>query len=340
MLRMTLLIIILISTGLIIQGKIIVSLEENFKKPIIRVDDRQFYIVDPSLAKGVIYDRSNLKKVGQFGGYGQGPGELTYIQNVTLNDKYIYVSDLSKLCIFSKHGKLIKELRGLMKATNYIPFGDNFIGTHSLPQYLYKNKRKVQFILFDGNLKKKKDIFVTEIHSEVTQTKGKDLVYWFRDCFGAFVNKNNLVVGTTEKGFYFSVFNLEGEKLYDIIKNEKKREVTEKEKNQIIKYFSLGMGKEKWDQYKATKEIVFPDYYPAYMGFIVNDNRIYVFPYPQFGVFEILILDLKGKLLKRSFLMAFALGVEIKYVDIFKGKLYNVMEKDEKWELNEIDLLP
>jgi hypothetical protein len=340
MLRTTFLIIILISTGLIIQGKKIATLEENFKKPIIRVDDRQFYIVDPSLVKGVIYDRSNLKKVGQFGSYGQGPGELTSIQNVTLNDKFIYVSDFTKLCIFSKQGRLIKELKGPFRTTSYIPFGDNFVGTHSLPQDLYKNKRKVQFILFDGNLKKKKDLFITEIHSEITLTKGKELVYWFRDCFGAFVNKNNLVVGTTEKGLYFAVFNLNGEKLYDIKRDEKKREVTEEEKKRIIKNFSLSMGEEKWNQYKATNEIIFSDYYPAYWGFIVNDDKIYVFPYSQFGVFEIPILDLNGNLLKRSYLMVEALGALIKYVDIFKGKLYNVIENDEEWELNEIDIFP
>jgi len=340
MLRTTFLIIILISTGLFIQGKKIASLEENFKKPIIRVDEKQFYIVDQSLVKGVIYDRSTLKKVAQFGAYGEGPGELIYIQNVTLNDKCIYVSDLTKLCIFSKQGRLIKELKGPFKTTNYLPFGDNLVGTYSIPRDLYKNKRKVQFILFDGNLKKKRDIFLTEIHSEITLTKEKELVYWFRDCVGAFVNKNNLVVGTSEKGFYFAVFNLDGEKLYDILRDEKKREVTGEEKKQIIKNFSLSMGKERWDQYKATKEIIFPDYYPAYYGFIVNDDKIYVFPYPQLGVFEILILDIKGNLLKKSYLWITVLGAEIKNIDIFKGKLYNVIENDEEWEVNEIDLFP
>ena len=340
MLRTTFLIIILISTGLIIQGKKIASLEENFKRPIIRVDDRQFYIVDQALVKGVIYDKINFKKVAQFGAYGQGPGEFTYIQNVTINDKCIYVSDYNKLCIFSKQGQLIKELKGPFKTTNYIPFGDNFVGTHSIPSDPYKNKRKVQFNLFDGNLKKKKDLFLTEIHSELTMTKEKEQVYWFRDCFGAFVNNNNLVVGTTEKGFYFSVFNLNGEKLYDIIKDEKKREVTENEKNQIIKYFSLSMGKEKWNAYKATKEIILSDYYPAYIGFIVNDDKIYVFLYPKLGVFEIPILDIKGKLLKRSYLELMVLGAEIKYVDIFKGKLYNVIENDEEWEVNEVEIFP
>ena len=341
MLRTTFLIIILISTGLITQGKKIISLTgENFKKPIIRVDDRQFYIIDPSLVKGVIYDRSNLKKVAQFGGYGQGPGEMTYIHNVTLNDKYIYVSDFTKLCIFSKQGRLIKELKGPFRTTNYIPFGDNFVGTHYLPGDHYAIKSKIQFSLFDGNLKKKKDLFVTEIHNAVTFTKGKDLVYWFRDCFEAFINKNNLVVGTTEKGFYFAVFNLNGDKLYDIIRDEKKRKVTEKEKKGIIDNFSLSMGKEKWNQYKATKEIIFADYYPAYHGFFVKDDKIYVFLYPQFGVIEIMILDLKGNLLKRSYLFVLAIGAEMKYIDIFKGKLYNVIENNEEWELNEIDILP
>jgi len=335
-------IILLISIGLSTQGKKIASLEENFKKPIIRVDEKQFYIVDQSLVKGVIYDRSTLKKVAQFGAYGQGPGELTYIQNVTLNDKFIYVSDFTKLCIFSKQGKLIKELKGPFKTTNYIPFGDNFVGTHYLPSDPYKIESKIQFSLFDGNLKKKKDLFVTEIHNAITFTKGKNLVCWFRDCFGAFVNENNLVVGASEKGFYFAVFNLNGEKLYDIIIDEKKRRVTEEEKKGTIKNFRLSLGEEKWNQFKATKEIIFPDYYPAYYGFIVNDDKIYVFLYPQLGLVDLIILDLKGNILKRSYMMGLAIGAEIKNIDIFKGKLYNVLEneKEEEWEVNEIDLFP
>jgi hypothetical protein len=58
------------------------------------------------------------------------------------------------------------------------------------------------------------------------------------------------------------------------------------------------------------------------------------------GVFEIPILDLKGNLLKRSYLMAMAVGAEMKYIDIFKGKLYSVIEIGEEWELNEIDIFP
>ena len=123
-------------------------------------------------------------------------------------------------------------------------------------------------------------------------------------------------------------------------KRERLQRKKKKEKNKIIKGFSSKLGEEKWNQYKATNEIIFPDYYPAYIGFIVNDDKIYVFLYPKLGIFEILILDIKGNLLKKSYINIMALGVEIKYIDIFKGKLYNVIEKDEEWEVNEIDLFP
>jgi hypothetical protein len=335
-------IIILLTLGPAAQGKKLGSFSEvYFKRPMLRLDDKHVYIVDQGLKKGYIYDRTNLKKVAEFGKKGQGPGEFISITYVSIDDEYIYISTFPKLCIFSKEGKLIKELKGPAKTGKYIPLGKNFVGTFYLPSLPDDDYVKTQIRLFDANLQKKKDLLLTKIHSFVKFQKGKEIIYKFPDCVESVVYKDKLYVGSTEKGFYFAVFNSDGEKLFDIKKEENKRRFTEEEKGRIRKAMKIGMGEENWKIFNTSKELIFGDYYPSYKAFFVNDDNIYVFRYPlQNGLYEILIFSLKGELIKKKFMSIMDCDdVESKYSFIYKGKLYQMRETEEEWELHEVELL-
>ena len=171
---------------------------------------------------------------------------------------------------------------------------------------------------------------------------GKDIVLWIRDCVDAIDYKDRLYIGTTEKGFYFAVFNLDGNLLYEIKKKEENRRITNNEKQKIIDGLKKGMGDTRWKAYKSRVDITFGEYYPAYKAFFINDDKIYVFRFPEDEKYEIVILDLKGNTLKKNFKPVKEL-IEISpgFIYIQGGKYYFMRENDEEevWEIHEVDLM-
>jgi hypothetical protein len=323
-------------------ANVVTQFKDNFKAPTLLMDENQIYVCDRVLRKIAIYKRDNLQKVAEFGRKGQGPGEFIGISNVSLSKEYIYVASYPKLCVFSKGGKLIKEKKGPVEAGGFIPFGKNFIGKSYPGSHPLDDKVKIQYTLFDGNLEKKKDIFLTEIKKYVMHKGGKEIVLWIRDCVDAIVYKERLYIGTTEKGFYFAVFNLDGNILYEIKKDEKKRRITNNEKQNILDGAKKSMGEIRWKAYKSRCEIIFGEYYPAYKAFFINDDKIYVFRFPEDEKYEIVILDLKGNTLERNFKPVKELGnIGTGFNYIQGGKYYRILENDEEevWEILEIDLM-
>jgi hypothetical protein len=313
--------------------------EEIFKSPMLRMDDEFIYIIDQALVKGIIYERNTLKKYAEFLKRGQGPGELTEISNIAIDDRYIYVSSFPKLCIFSQKGKLVKELRGPYKTSSYIPFGDNFIGTYQLPARPDSDIVKLQFNLYDCNLKKKKELFLTEFPAYVIFKGDKKYYPIYQDYAASFVYKDALYIGSTEKGFFFSVFNMDGEKMYDITRDIERVKVKAEKRRKILNYMRESMGENKWQDFKAKYEVIFPDYYPVFKDFFVSDDKIWVFMYPLDGKYEIMILDLKGNLLKSKYYPIMELGlVHSKYHCIFKGNLYQVRDNNDNWELHRFNI--
>lgn len=316
-------------------GKNIGILKEvYFKTPLLRVDDSQFYIVDQNLKKGFIFDRNTFKKVSEFGGPGQGPGEFSSISRFTVNDKYIYVTNFPKLSIFSKQGQLIKEIKLKTYISAIEPIGENFIGYFYPGRTKREDPVKIQFSLFDPGLNRKKDLLYTEIEKYADFIGGKKIIYWIRDCAESFVYKDRIYIGTTEKGFYFSVFDQNGNRLYDIKRDYKKRYISEKVKKTALEKMRKGWGEEKWRQVK----VIIRDCYPAYKAFFVSDDKIYVFGFPLVN-YEIYILDLEGNLLKKKSIPYNGLySISSRYGCMHNGKMYKLLEMHEYFAINETDI--
>ncbi len=172
----------------------------------------------------------------------------------------------------------------------------------------------------------------TIVHTPYTpRRKEKNIAYWMGDCFRSVVYKDRIYIGTTEKGFHFSVFNADGNKLYEINRDVPKIAFTEKDKKKKLKSIRAGFG-EKWNEYSAKNIIEFPDILPAYSSFFVSDDRIYVFSHVMDFKNYITILDLKGNLLKKKVFPALMLKEVIPSNNyIIDGKLHRMSDINERW---------
>ena len=319
------------------------ELNEIFKDPHIMVDESQIYIWDKFLCKIKIYSKKSLRKLAVFGRKGSGPGEFNIINSAGLTDDYIYINAFPKVSCFSKNGKMIKETRGNTISGSFIPIGKNFIGRRDIFFGPQNKKNKILYQLFDSNLRKIKDIFETEYKKEVVEVENSRMqVLWFKDCYNGVVYKDRFYVGSTSRGFFFAVFDSDGNKLYEIKKEYQRVKVTSEFKeslfNRIRRSNAEGLKK-----FIVKREIVFPKYFPAYINFAVGNGRLYVFKYPKYKstILEVLILDLKGNLISTSTLPAnFWRGIEINKLYFYNGRLYflEMSEDGETAEIYEVTL--
>jgi hypothetical protein len=333
--------LLILGMGILQYGKVLGSLPVDYLKlPILRMDDRQIYVVDKLGKRGYIFERKTLKKIAEFGKKGQGPGEFPGVSGFTINDQYLYVSAGYKLCIFSKRGNLQKEIKQSLFIYNILPSGKYFLGQKNLPANRDSDDVKIQFSLYDSNFEKKKDVFLTTIHAYVHFKKGKKITHLVNNCVEASVYNNLIIIGTTEKDFYLIVFNRDGEMLYEIKRDIEKRKISAAKKQQILDNMKKYYGEEKWKAFTSANEIEIPDFIPAYQAFFVNDNKIYVFRYPEKEGQEIIIMDLKGNLIAKKIVPEFRkMNINAEYDYLMQGKVYKIIENDAgESELHEYEI--
>jgi hypothetical protein len=326
----------------------IIPLEEVNRPISINVDDACIYIVEfPCI---YLYSLKDFKLVKKFGKSGEGPGEIMGFNSVHLYlqpDK-IMLSNSFKIMYFSKQGDFLKEFKSNPSFWGaVIPAAGNFV---SLNRVSSKSIYFQNISIYDSELKKIIDIYQGEYwFQHLTQSKKNSLPLDIQ--FPQFhVYDNKIFLKGLEEDFIINVFDASGHKLYSINREYKKIKMTEADKKRYLDYFKTSriFGKA-YDQMKPRLE--FPVYFPALQTFSVADGKIYAVTYGKKNdKTEVLVLDLKGKLLKTVFLPLHQRDDELAMTlenrvsrqvtnssfAIKNGKFYQVLENQDKesWELH------
>ncbi len=337
--------LLLILVGLLAPGSLwpkkLAEFDEVLEDPFVLMEKTHICIWSRSYQKIYIYKYPGFEKIAQFGKRGRGPGEFLSISSIMLKDEKIFVSNFPKISIFSLKGELLNEVKGTNRSS-LVSFGKGYIDvtypfTARTSPYI-----KTAFTLYDSNANPLKTIFETKTRkAPQTDTRKAN-----RLCFAGFAKmktfSDGLVIGSTEQGFYFAIFDLEGNLKCEIKKDFKKRRITDVEKKAHMDLLKNSTSAKSWKRCQMLYNYVFPDYYPAYEGFAVQDGRIYVFAFPKNNSREVQILDLKGKLLKRSsmpVINAYFCIHHDRYA-IRDGIFYYLDENEETetWELHAIPI--
>ena len=306
----------------------------NLNKPnSITIDNNQIFIVDR--ANIFIFSIDNFGLIAKFGKIGEGPGEFInediFLQ--ILSDR-ILVNNTSKKLFFSKNGKYMKETKIPSYVNNVKKIGNNYIGfkwdINPKADDFY-----ISYNLYDSNFKKLK-----ELH------RGKAMIHKnrTRDIFEIFfydVVKNKIVIAH-RKGFFLDIFDIDGNKLNSITRNNKPIHFGEKDKKEIVSYWN-SQPYYKGFYKRMKKRLNFPKYFPEIYQCRVSSTKIYIMTYlKKDNKRECFIYDLDGKYLKRIFLpLKNESPVDHGIFTIYNDKLYQIIENlnDEIWELHIHDLI-
>jgi hypothetical protein len=323
-------------------GGTLAEFTEPFEYPAFAIDEDRVYVWDSQCVIH-IYDGKSFSLIGQFGRKGQGPPDFEYIGYVKVLPDRLCIGQGQKVAYFTKSGEFINALTNPNPTTGgYMPIGRNFIGTRYLPDDPKSWPVTLEFSLYSPRFELIRKFYQSEVpkSSVYNYEKGKRDVLLVRGCHKYEVQNDQVYVGDSEQGFFFSVFSEQGEHLYNINRNYDKRKISSGERNRILDELREALGEEEVNRRKTIiNQYIFPEFYPAFADFSVADGKIYVFSYPIPDQPRLVtILDLQGNLLQEvevpGGLIQRAAGGQS--YGVYKGRYYYLVynEVTDKWELH------
>jgi hypothetical protein len=296
---------VLIATSLSAQQTFVLP---SLEKPHqLVVDGNDLYIFDEADYSLSFYTISPFALKLKFGKKGDGPQDFKYLPMVYVQPETLVCTDFSKTLWFSKDGRFLKVK----------PYSDFKMLTLEAEIILHPVRDNFVLITADHNNEKRNiDLLNTEFRTINVLYEGPFIwrteapIHYRTDTV---VHNGQIYISDTQKGFYITVFDDHGNHLLTI---DKSREV-EKVPN-----------------------------FPLLHQYCVSGDKIYAVTYKKKdNKTEMIVLDLKGRILKRLYLPLTSIqpkrGV-LRY-DLFTvsgEKLYEVVKNAEtgKWELLITDL--
>jgi len=321
-----------------------IEINEGIANPMMEVDESGIYIIDKKNCTIYVFDKKDGKEINVIGKRGEGPGEFLYISKLHFNNDFIFVSSPPKLSIFSKDGKLLDEKRTQLISFGggYIPFGENYLYRRYLEDLTGKSYSiYLSYILLNKNLEEIKTIFKTPYSKHIAKNRIKRPFLVFHECRNDIIYKDRLYIGNTELGFYIAVFDINGNKIYEINKKYEKISVDSSLKNKIMKYIK---STDPQRIFLSRREVIFPEFFPAFVNFFIYRDKIFVFKYGKpsdKGLDEVVLLDLKGHILGQKKIPLGPICEKLQNNDLisfYKGEIYFLYVNDENISICKLSL--
>lgn len=304
----------------------------DFKNPDqIYSDDNRIYMVDDAFI--YIYSLKDYSFIKKFGKRGEGPEEFrlnaTETPALFICGDLLQVNSVGRVSFFTKDGEF-KQVLTTIEGGIFQKIGNSYVGW----KRTYDNNVRYDMTnLYDSNFKKIKEIFRRENGIQPRKRKFNPLT-WFVNTSQVYKDK----IFIDGKEFTIFVFNEKGEKLYDINLEKEKVKINDEMKKGIIHYYEVESPywKIRWPRLKTW--LVFTEFFPLVRNFQVVNDKIYINTFLEKNdKSEFIILDLKGKVLKKTFLPLKKETYFVIYPYFIKNnKLYQVLFNDEveEWELH------
>ncbi len=278
------------------------------------VADSILYICDRESIH--LFQLKPFRFVKKFGRRGDGPGEFNSPPHLAVYPNHLFINTMGKIMKFSKKGDFLEQSKiPFTYLYMYYPImqtGSNYVG---LP--LKRVEDTVPFIhtvnIYDSQLNLIKEIYQGNPPQLLPPPRpGSKIVKVDYEVIPHYldvaVQDNKIYVGDTRSGFFIAVFSNTGEHLFDIEKKYRKVKVPDEFKKE---FWEEMRASERWEQLKQRFNYIIKDYYPAFYSMKIQQKKIYVTTYDRKdSLYELVVLDLKGKIVKRDF--AFPLDPEFR----------------------------
>jgi beta-lactamase regulating signal transducer with metallopeptidase domain len=273
-----------------------------------------------------VYSLPDFSLLAKIGKKGKGPGEfLMGPGRFCVINRQIWAEDIRKIIAFSRDGDFQKEIpiprEILVSLYPIVPFGDKFVSLVADRADISKNIDRAFGRIFDADFR-----MIREFYGEIpfvtpppppppppplgqkAEARGNNVAVSKVDyqaipeCIDFAVADGKIFVADTRKGFHIAVFDAMGVPLYEINQDYVVLPVPPEYSSALKKKLDEMQG---WLNQVANIKV--HDSFPAFYSFKIADDKIFVSTYAEKdGLHELVVMDLKGNVLKRSF--SFPLG--------------------------------
>ncbi len=299
--------------------------------------DRAYILEEASIYVYSLMDKSLIKK---FGKSGEGPGEFAYNPtdgrplSMSFFNRMLIVNSPMKMSYFSPDGKFLKEERVKVDRLLF-PVDDKFLGIG--PTMSPEKKMFIGFTLYNRDFKSPKVIFLSDFEMG---RQPKLLLPATAFTYNP-VYKGRIYANVNAREFRIDVFDADGKKVDNILKNYPKIPVPSTFREKALDYFKTS------PRYRNIMEIIrkilkVRHHYPPIRDLRIREDHIYALTFKRKGeLWELIKMDLKGKELGRTFIKL----SEYEYFSfypiffsIYKNQVYTLVENpdDEVWTINKI----
>ena len=302
----------------------------NPQKFFVDIESNQLIVVEK--VEIHIYSLNGFKHKKSFGQAGEGPGEfrLSPAQgynkiSVNLQPDSILVSSMGKLSVFTKQGKLKRELLIPPYILELKGLNGQYVGWKSA----YEDSVSYWTVnLYDSKINKVKELF----RMKNTFQPGEGLTILSRTLlYETFRDK---VFITSSEELKLDVFDSSGKYLSSIRQDYKRLKFTPTDKEKCLNWFKI---EHKQLYQRLYNRIHFPRYFPSMRALNISD-KIYIITYDKEGEKSAcLIFDKTGKFQARKFLPLLFIDIRTFYPYVIHGgKLYQLIDDPdtEKWALH------
>ena len=307
------------------------SVIQDLEKPYgLYVNKKKIFIFDGSTYSYKIYSLNDLKKIGEFGRKGEGPGEFRGSHEVSFSANKIFLCGSFTLFRFSENGELLDQ----SKKPSFLylkPVGNNFVGKQI--EYNRKELKSYNIVsLYNKKFQVIKKIYMQFKRKMKSESKNiKQDIMMVEPLFKVQTNADKIFIADCRKGFHVEVFNSFGDYVYSISMNLPKVRITQEFRDRVMKMYKSS---KLWIENKRNFNYIFPNYFSDIKTFRVADNKIYIVTYLKKGEKnQLFILDLKGGMIKETFI-----PFKSRIYDFNNDYFYYLEDIEEEWTLFSINL--
>lgn len=321
----------------------VVVLKEVVNPSSITVSSDRISIVEGRSGEIFMYSLNGGRFLGKFGRTGQGPGEFDRAPHLIPQPGEWIAISFGKVIYFSETGEFRREVKILpadLMFSGYpiFPLAGRYVG---FPFIRDEDGKMLSCVgrIYEEDWKPVVD-FTPPFPSPTPPPPPppgsnikppKEDFLLIKDYSSGIVAGNRIYFADSRKGFSISVFDTQGRPVREIRLEEKPVPIERKYRQDLIADWRENMKK-----YLDIYNPVVPEVFPALFAFRVDGAEIHALtPRRKNGLYEIITLNLEGKILRRSF--AFPLEPTWDYLvevnnqfDIRNGILYTISYNEEK----------
>jgi hypothetical protein len=273
-------------------------------------------IIIPEAMHISIFSLKDFRLQKKFGNRGDGPGEFRYPPHITAFPDYLLANSSGKLIYYSHDGDFIRETK-LPFSYNYeawplLPVGDNYVGFPMEIERINPGELKLRHVgrLYDPDFKPVKMICTgipplvppppppAQEGSQPRPTPKQDFET-IPEYVDYAIAGEKIFVADNRKGMSIAVYDWKGNLLKEIENEQKAFRVPQEYREACMERLRE---QPNWESLDRQFNFKFKEYFPAFFSFKVRDNKIYLTTYAkEEEKYEVAIMDLEGRILKRSF---------------------------------------